>query len=277
MPRLGPMCLNSSKPLMRIYSDNVGSFRLRIASTLDEYEGTPLLIFNGIGASIEILEPVLKRLALPAVAFDMPGTGGSPARLVGFRMSRFANIGLALLDKLGIPTANIMGVSWGGGVAQEFVRRHGSRAGKLILAATSMGQVMVPPSPQVMLHMASPLRYFSSAYFRNVVSTIYGGDFRKDPGLARKHVSKMSPPNTMGYLQQLAAIGGWTSAFWLHKIPHETLVMAGTDDPIIPLINARMLVNRLPNARLETFDCGHLFILTRREQAVSSIEQFLSD
>ena len=79
----------------------------------------------------------------------------------------------------------------------------------------------------------------------------------------------------MGYLQQLAAISGWTSAFWLLKIPHETLVLAGTDDPIIPLINARMIANRIPNARLETFDCGHLFILTRREQAVGSIEQFL--
>jgi poly(3-hydroxyalkanoate) depolymerase len=260
---------------MRIYSDNVGNFRIRIVSTLDEYEGTPLLIFNGIGASLEILEPVLKALELPAIAFDMPGTGGSPARFVGLRMARFADIGLALLDKLGITTANIMGVSWGGGVAQEFARRHGNRTGKLILAATSMGQVMVPPGPRVMLHMASPLRYLSSAYFRNVASIIYGGDFRKDPGLARKHASKMSPPNSMGYLQQLAAIGGWTSAFWLHKIPHETLVLAGTDDPIIPLINARMIANRIPNARLETFDCGHLFILTRREQAVGSIEQFL--
>ncbi len=262
---------------MRIYSDDVGSFRLRIASTLDEHEGTPLLIFNGIGASLEILEPVLKRLSIPAVAFDMPGTGGSPAQYVGLRMSRFADIGLSLLDKLEIGTANIMGVSWGGGVAQEFTRRHGSRTGKLILAATSMGQIMVPPGPRVMLHMASPLRYLSSAYFKNVAAIIYGGDFRKDPGLARKHASKMSPPNSLGYLQQLAAIGGWTSAFWLHKIPHETLVMAGMDDPIIPLVNARMIASRLPNARLETFDCGHLFILTRQEQAVRSIEQFLSE
>ncbi len=261
---------------MRIYSDNVGRFRLRIISTLDEYEGTPLLIFNGIGASLEILEPILKKLAVPTVAFDMPGTGGSPARFVGLSMSRFSDIGVALLDRLGISKANIMGVSWGGGVAQTFARRHGSRAAKLILAATSMGQVMVPPRPSVIMHMASPLRYFSSAYFKTVASTIYGGDFRNDPTLAREHAAKMSPPKTLGYLQQLAAIGGWTSAFWLHQLPHETLVMAGTDDPVVPLVNARMIASRIPNARLETFDCGHLFILTRQEQAVSSIEQFLS-
>ncbi len=260
---------------MRIYSDNIGRFRLRIASTIDQFEGTPLLIFNGIGASIEILEPILERLSVPAIAFDMPGTGGSPTGYVGFRMAAFADIGLTLLDKLGLVNANIMGVSWGGGVAQEFARRHGSRTGKLILAATSMGQVMVPPGPRVLVHMASPLRFFSSAYFRSVAATIYGGDFRRDPGLVRKHASKMSPPNSLGYVQQLAAIGGWTSAFWLHRIPHETLVMAGSDDPVIPWVNARMIASRIPNASLEVFDCGHLFILTRQDQTVKSIEHFL--
>ncbi len=262
---------------MRIYSDTVGGYRLRIVSTLDEGEGIPLLIFNGIGASIELLEPVLRQLGVPAVAFDMPGTGGSPARFVGVSMARFSDIGLSLLDSLEVDQTHVMGVSWGGGVAQEFARRHGSRTDKLILAATSMGQVMMPPGIRVMMHMASPLRYLSAAYFRNVASIIYGGDFRKDPDLVRRHVAMMSPPSTLGYLQQLGAIGGWTSAFWLHRIEHETLVMAGADDPVIPLVNARMMVNRLPNGRLETFDCGHLFLLTRQRQAVRCIEQFLGD
>ncbi len=261
---------------MQIYSDNVGRFRLRIISTIDDHEGIPLLVFNGIGASLELLEPMLDRLKVPAIAFDMPGTGGSPAQYVGLTMSRFAHIGVSLLDKLDVPVANIMGVSWGGGVAQEFVRRHSARAGKLILAATSMGQVMVPPGPRVMLHMASPLRYLSSAYFKSIAPIIYGGDFRREPGLARAHAARMSPPSSIGYLQQLAAIGGWTSAFWLHKIQHETLVMAGTDDPVVPLVNARMIVNRIPNARLQTFDCGHLFILTRQEETVDTIQQFLT-
>jgi pimeloyl-ACP methyl ester carboxylesterase len=85
----------------------------------------------------------------------------------------------------------------------------------------------------------------------------------------------MVPPSPLGYLQQLAAIGTWISAFWLHKIQHETLVMAGTDDPVIPLINARMIVSRMPNAERKTFDCGHLLILTRQQQAVECIGQFL--
>jgi len=133
------------RPRVKIYFDDICGFRLRIISTLDQYDGTPLLIFNGIGASVELLEPILKALKVPAISFDMPGTGGSPVGLVGFRMSKFTSIGLALIDRLEIPIANIMGVSWGGAVAQEFARRHASRTHKLILAATSMGQVMVSP------------------------------------------------------------------------------------------------------------------------------------
>ena len=260
---------------MRIYTDKADKYQLRIISTLDEFEGTPLLIFNGIGASIEILEPVVRKLSLPVIAFDMPGIGGSPMDFVGFRMTSFAAIGVSLLNHLDIPRANIMGVSWGGVVAQQFARYYSNRTEKLILAATSMGQVMVPPRLDVLLHMASPLRYMSTSYFKSIAPTIYGGDFRSNAALSSNHARRMLPPNPLGYIQQLSAVMGWTSACWLHQLSQETLVMAGTDDPIIPHVNARIMVNQIPNASLESFDCGHLFMLTRQEQAVQSIENFL--
>ncbi|MCZ6458799.1 MAG: alpha/beta fold hydrolase, partial [Gammaproteobacteria bacterium] len=56
-----------------------------------------------------------------------------------------------------------------------------------------------------------------------------------------------------------------------------TLVLAGEDDPIIPLANARLLANRIPNARLRTFDCGHLFILTRLDEVMTEIGRFTSE
>lgn len=260
---------------MQIYSDHVGRFDLRIIHSLDDHEGTPLLIFNGIGASIELLEPVVRELQMPVIAFDMPGTGGSPLTFVGFGMSDYAWLGVNLIDKLGIDTVNVMGVSWGGGVAQHFARHHEHRMGKLILAATSTGQLMVPPSLEVLVHMASPLRYMSSSYFKRIAPTIYGGDFRSDARLARSHSDKMTPPNPFGYIQQLSAMSGWTSAFWIHQLKQETLVMAGEDDPIIPLVNAQIMADRIPNATLESFDCGHLFMLTRKQETVESIERFL--
>ena len=260
---------------MQIFSEQFDRFDLRVVHSLDDHTGTPLLIFNGIGASIELLEPVIRDLSHPVVTFDVPGTGGSPLDFVGFGMSDYARIGVHLIDEFEIPRAHVMGVSWGGGVAQQFARYHEDRTGKLILAATSTGQIMIPPRWDVLMHMASPLRYMSSAYFRSIAPTIYGGDFRTDEGLARTHAAKMTPPNPFGYLQQLAAMAGWTSAFWIHRLQQETLVMAGDDDPIIPLVNAEIMAARMPNATLEAFDCGHLFMLTRKQQTIDSIDRFL--
>ena len=134
---------------------------------------------------------------------------------------------------------------------------------------------MVPPRPSVILRMATPLRYLSAGYFKGIAGAIYGGDFRKDSALTERHSRRMAPPSMIGYLNQLWALAGWTSVFWLHRITQPTLVMAGDDDPIIPLVNARLLARLIPNAQLEVFDCGHLFLLTRLERSVTTLERFL--
>lgn len=169
-----------------------------------------------------------------------------------------------------------MGVSWGGALAQDFAYRYPERTEKLILAATSTGQISVPPKLSVLMHMALPHRYLSPRYFRSIAGQIYGGDFRRDSRLVREHVARMAPPTTLGYLQQLTAIAGWTSIGWLDRLSMPTLVMAGADDPIIPLVNGRYLARRLPNAVLEVFDCGHLFLLTRGERSQRLVEDFLA-
>ena len=256
---------------------DVGGQRLHIASkALGQKDATPILIFNGIGANASLLEPLLHKLKLPSLIFDLPGVGGSPASLLPSRMPGLADLALGLLDELGIARVHVMGVSWGGGLAQQFAYQHPERSDCLILAATSSGHLMVPPSPRVWLRLATPLRYFSTYYFKKIAGDIYGGDFRVDKARVNKHVRRMSPPSLWGYLSQLYAMTGWTSAFFLHKIIQPTLVMSGTDDPIIPLSNARFLVDRIPNAQLDLYDCGHLFLLTRLEQAVTSIESFVA-
>ena len=53
------------------------------------------------------------------------------------------------------------------------------------------------------------------------------------------------------------------------------LIMMGADDPIVPVVNGRILADRLPDARLEMVDCGHLFILTDPAEP-PPIESFLA-
>ncbi len=254
----------------------VSGHRLRVALAL-ERPGTPLLIFNGIGASVDLLKPLIEQLDAPVVTFDLPGVGASMPAVIPRRMSELARLASRLLDELQIDCCHVMGISWGGALAQEFARKFPNRVERLVLAATSSGHLMVPPSLSVMLKMATPLRYLSAGYFRSIAGQIYGGDFRHDPDRAERHARLMTSPSIWGYLSQIYAMTGWTSLFWLHRITAPTLVLAGEDDPIIPLVNARILTARLRNARLITYDCGHLFVLTRLEAVSAEIDSFLLD
>jgi len=256
---------------------SIGSDRLRIASTDPAgAKGPPLLIFNGIGASAEILEPLMRGLArVRTLTFDLPGIGASQPSPLVRRLAGFAHLAREVLDSHAVARVHVMGLSWGGGLAQEFTRQYPQRVERLVLAATSTGHLMVPARPSVLLKMATPLRYFSAGFFRRIAGDIYGGDFRTDAILAERYARRMSPPSFVGYLNQLYALAGWTSLHWLHTIRQPTLVMAGDDDPIVPLVNARILASRIPNAQLEVFDCGHLFVVTRLARTVARIERFL--
>ncbi len=179
-------------------------------------------------------------------------------------MGGYAALARDLLDALGLERVNVLGVSWGGGLAQQFARHYPARCERLVLAATAPGLGMVPPSPLVLLRMSTPLRYASAAYFQRVAGAIYGGDLRHDRRALEKLLRRMAPPTWRGYASQLYALAGWTSLPWLHRLRLPTLVMAGADDPIVRLVNARLLAARIPGAELEVYDCGHLFLLTRR-------------
>jgi poly(3-hydroxyalkanoate) depolymerase len=257
---------------------DVDGERLYVADTgrTDE-AATPLLIFNGIGASTRLLEPLLRALHHHRVIlFDLPGVGASRVASRIRRLGALATLTTQLLDRLGVDRVNILGVSWGGGLAQEYARRYPERCERLVLAATSTGHLMVPPNPLVMWRMATPLRYLSAGYAKAIAGAIYGGDLRRDSARTEEHVRRMEPPSWWGYASQLYALAGWTSLPWLHQLRLPTLVMAGRDDPLVPLVNARLLARLIPNAELEIYDCGHLFLLTRTVDAVTRIERFLA-
>jgi pimeloyl-ACP methyl ester carboxylesterase len=86
----------------------------------------------------------------------------------------------------------------------------------------------------------------------------------------------MKAPSITGYYFQMFALWGWSSLPWLHKLAQPTLVLAGNDDPIIPLMNGRILAACIPHARLQVVNCGHLFLLTRANVLAPDIEDFLA-
>ncbi|HEY0910258.1 MAG TPA: alpha/beta fold hydrolase, partial [Bradyrhizobium sp.] len=98
----------------------------------------PLLLFNGIGANWELAKPFLEALTnTTAIIFDVPGVGGSPRPLLPYRPSTLARLAAALMAELGYTEIDVAGVSWGGGIAQQFAHQYPKLCRRLVLAATA--------------------------------------------------------------------------------------------------------------------------------------------
>jgi poly(3-hydroxyalkanoate) depolymerase len=240
--------------------------------------GPPLLLFNGIGANWELAKPFLEALtSTTAIIFDVPGVGGSPRPLLPYRPSTLARLAAGLVAELGYAEIDVAGVSWGGGIAQQFAHQYPRLCRRLVLAATAPGFTMVPASPSVLWKMATPRRYIDKGYMKRIAADIYGGAFRDDPSLIGRHADAMRGTGKLGYLYQLLAISGWTSLPWLWSLPQPTLVLMGRDDPLVPPVNGHILAGLIPNAELRMIDDGHLFIVTLPVQTAALIEAFLTD
>jgi poly(3-hydroxyalkanoate) depolymerase len=249
--------------------------RLNVATR--DGEGTPLLLATGIGAHIEMWGPFARRLnGRPLIAFDAPGTGRSPA--APLRMRGLARLVSRLLDGLGYDRVDALGYSFGGALVQEFAHRHPERLRRLVLCATTPGLGSVPPKPVAGLLLLTPARYYHPALFRLTVPRIAGGRTRRDRAVldAQATARLAHAPSPLGYAFQLYAAAGWSSLPWLHRLRAPTLVVAGDDDPVIPLANARLLARRIPDAQLHVVrGGGHLFLLDEPESAVAEIQSFL--
>jgi poly(3-hydroxyalkanoate) depolymerase len=256
---------------------DVDGQRLRVGIRHGAAGTTPLLLFNGIGANLELMEPFIAALhGVEVIAFDVPGIGGSSLPRWPYRLFQLAGMADRLLSALGHDgQVDVLGVSWGGALAQQFARSCPQRCRRLILAATSAGAVMVPGKLSVISKLASPRRYLDPAYLAGIGGEIYGGAYRHDARLLARHAGHIQPPRGRGYLYQLLAGLGWTSIFWLHTLRQQTLVMAGSDDPIVPLVNGRILAALIPNARLHVIDDGHLFLVSRAREVAPIIREFV--
>ena len=189
-----------------------------------------------------------------------------------------ARLARRLLDMLGYGKVDVMGVSWGGGLAQQFTIQYPKRVRRLVLAATAMGgATMLPGHPRVLLKMVNPRRYMDKGYMKRVAPELYGGDLRHNPDAIKLFTDHARGGDARGYRYQLLAMLGWTSLPWLWRIRHPTLVLAGNDDPLVPLINARLHAWLLRDARLHVFDDGHLFLLTRARETAAAIAGFLAE
>jgi poly(3-hydroxyalkanoate) depolymerase len=244
--------------------------------------GPPILLIMGIGGNLEMwgrFETSLRAHGLQTITYDAPGTGHSSGYRLPRRVPGLARTIEHLLDALEYDRVDVLGVSFGGGVAQQLAHQAPTRIRRLVLAATMPGVGGIPGRPRALLAMATPRRYFDPNYYLQIAGRLYGGEARRNPerSLDDSAARFIRPPSWGGYLAQLYAIPGWSSIPWLRSLPHPTLVLGGDDDPIVPLANARILACLIPNARLHVVaGGGHLFVLERADEIAGIVADFVT-
>src|SRR5215472_457538 len=277
--RAGPGQMWRAGPGEHITMPVVRGRVLRVAVREGNPARQPLLLCNGFGASLELLQPFVDALdpQRAIIRFDMPGLGGSPAPLLPYHLGTTAPLLSGLLDQLGYQQADVLGISWGGGLAQQFALRCPARVRRLVLVATTPGALMVPGSPRTLLRMLTPRRHRDPGYPARMAGELFGGSTREDPWPARELLHAVTRPGpARGSFYQLMSLAGWTSLPRLPRLRRAALILAGDDDPIIPLANARIMHRLMPRSELHIYHGGHLDLVLEAEQIAAIVESFLT-
>ena len=268
----------TTRPQAEARTITVRGQRLRVAIRSGNGTRTPLLLVNGIGVNLEVLQPFVDALdpAIEVVRFDVPGTGGSPAPRIPYRFSMHALLVTNMLDQLGYQQVDVLGVSWGGALAQQFAFQYPVRCRRLILVSTGTGALMVPGNPSALARIATPRRYQDPAYMAQIAGEIYGGKVRTHPEYAHEFARTAHLGSVLGYFYQMLGGMGWTSIPWLRTLRQPTLILHGDDDPLVPLVNAKIMQRLIPHAKLYIFHDGHLGLGTSAGELAQVVDQFLT-
>lgn len=241
--------------------------------------GPPVLLLNGIGAHTRmwgLMERTLSEFRV--ISFDAPGAGRSstPARVTS--VPRLAALATHVLDHFGVEQADAVGYSMGGIVLQQLCADHPRRVRRAVLVATSPGIGAVYGRARDLLNVSTPVRFLSDQLYRKTIGSLVGGRARTDPEWVAEHVPirLLHKPSVRGYSQQVASLSTWSGLPLLGRIRHPVLVVAGDDDPLTPVANAKLMAHLLPNARLLVIPGeGHLMLLDSDSAAPGPIREFL--
>ena len=245
-------------PAMRFYYELRGS-------------GDRLLVFNGSGGDLR-RKPSLMDGPLPehfeTLCHDQRGLGQTEQPDIPYSMADYAHDAGSLLDALEWSDCHVMGVSFGGMVAQEFTILYPDRVKRLVLACTSSGGEGRASFP---LHTLNDLTPQDRA-----LKTLALIDTRMDPEWIQKNpeavrnvMSALAPAqknktgsheHPVGPARQMEARKRHDTWQRLEKIRKPVFCCGGLHDGIAPPENMRRLAERIPGASLEFFDGGHTFL-----------------
>jgi 3-oxoadipate enol-lactonase len=240
--------------------------------------GPPLLFFNGSGSSIETMGPVIDAFAqtFEVLVHDQRGLGRTEVPPGPYSMADYAADAAALLDHIGWPSCRIVGISFGGMVAQEFAVTWPDRVERLALLCTSPGGAggssyplhelsSLPTDEQVATGLRLLDTRFTPEWLESHPADRGLADLiAKREGLVQAEGDGPPAPDgdhRQGARNQLEARRHHDVCQRLAAVHAPTLVASGRYDGIAPLENGQAIVARLPNAELRVYEGGHAFFV----------------
>ena len=242
--------------------------------------GTPLLFISGSGSDLrnkpnQFDAPIAEKFDL--ICYDQRGLGRTDNPSGNFSMTQYADDAAALLDVLGIEQIDVVGVSFGGMVAQELALRHPHKIKKLVLACTSSGGAGGASYP---LHELRQIPANARAKQRLQISDLQHSDewiiahpekwqkrfeftleqaLNEDAAIAR--FSEQNSVEEYGPIKQLEARRGHDTHARLAQIEAPVLLVGGNRDGIAPVQNMQAIQAQIPQAEIEFFNGGHMFLI----------------
>jgi pimeloyl-ACP methyl ester carboxylesterase len=245
-------------------------------------EGHRLLIFNGSGATLESTRPIIDpfRARFEVLVHDQRGLGRTEIPPGPYSMKDYAADALALLDFVGWTSCRVIGVSFGGMVAQEFTVTNPDRVERLVLACTSPGGTGGSSYP---LHELGSLDDaaqrehmlpFTDTRFTPEYLAGHPADQALVTMLATRVPDTKNAEQRRGEREQLMARSAHDVMDRLPNISCPTLIAAGRFDGIAPLANSEAIANRVPGSQLRVYEGGHVFFI-QDQRAMPEIFDFL--
>ena len=246
-------------------------------------DGPPLLFFNGSGSTIERMRPLLSvyQQRFEVLIHDQRGLGRTGIPPGPYTMAEYAADAIALVDHLGWDRIRVVGVSFGGMVAQEFAVTVPDRVERLALLCTSPGGDGGASYP---LHELRDLPADErAAVGMTIMDTRFTTKWLADHPADRMFADAMAAnagaqpgsEQERGELAQLDARRGHDVWDRLHRISSPTIVAAGRYDGIAPPSNSENIASRIPDARLRIYEGGHGFF-AQDPTALPEILDFLA-
>ena len=260
--------------------------KVRVADINIHYEtygqGEPLVLIMGLGGGsslwwrqVDFFSPEYR-----VAAYDSRGVGRTDKPDTPYSMDMLVGDAAGLLERLGIASAHIYGVSMGGMVAQELALRYPELVSSLVLGATTCGGGHAAMPSQETLQKLFGIMTLSPEEAVKVATSV-----TFSPTFIERHPDKISdwlikgaesPPSPMGFKRQAEAAAGFDTYDRLPQIRVPTLILAGTADQLIPSDNSRILASRIPNAKLVLFEgAGHGYLWEAEEEANRTVHDFL--